>query len=230
MPHRRVGVAEMDHASGQGALDQPPLANLQRTLCCWGDRWPGVSQNPTLAPVKGQVSVSSVSASPGRAPAPGLEKEEGLLISSALPAPWGPHIQPKALARGWTPTAWGPVTASRGWERCCLRHQGPTRLWLEMPVATGPFPQGGLRVTHCYAEEDTQAGPGPGWAGLVSLLGSQPLRQVQETGRQGAAKQDPGRSPDMAPLGPGRWESSQMGSEAGTGRRWGQGWPPSGFS
>ena len=57
-------------------------------------------------------------------------------------------------------------------------------------MAPTPGPQGGLRVTRCDEEEDTEAGPGPGQVALVSLLGSWPLRQVQETDRQGEAEQD----------------------------------------
>ena len=56
-------------------------------------------------------------------------------------------------------------------------------------MAPTPGPQGGLRVTCCDEEEDTEAGPGPGQVALVSLLGSWPLRQVQETDRQGEAEQ-----------------------------------------
>lgn len=63
--------------------------------------------------------------------------------------------------------------------------------WLEVPCGSQSWSpeQGGLRVTRCDEEEDTKAGPGPGQAALVSLLGSQPLRQVQETDRQGKAEQ-----------------------------------------
>lgn len=57
------------------------------------------------------------------------------------------------------------------------------------PVASSPGPQGGPRVTGCDEEEDTRAGHGPARAALVSLLGSWPPRQVQETDRQGEAEQ-----------------------------------------
>ena len=63
--------------------------------------------------------------------------------------------------------------------------------WLEGPCGSQSWSpeKGGLRVTRCDEEEDTKAGPGPGQAALVSLLGSWPLRQVQETDRQGKAEQ-----------------------------------------
>lgn len=93
-----------------------------------------------------------------------------------------------------------------------------------MPAAPGPFPQGGLRVTHCDEEEDTEAGPGPGWAALVSLLGSQPPRQVQETDRQGAAGLAPEGPRGCSPQDSGRRERSRVVAVAGGAGSAGVGW------
>lgn len=94
-------------------------------------------------------------------------------------------------------------------------------------MVLGPGPQGGLRVTRCDEEEDTKAGPGPGWAALVSLLGSWPLRQVQKTDRHGQGEWAPCRSPKADLWGSVVRGCYQVALETGTGWRWGQRRPAS---
>ncbi|XP_034881685.1 uncharacterized protein LOC118024174 [Mirounga leonina] len=146
--------------------------------------------------------------------------EEGLLILSALPTPGACTCPAQGPCTRLDPHSLGP----------CHGLQGGGAELPEASRAPSPFPEGSLRVTRCDDEEDTEAGPGPGRAALVSLLGSQPLRQVQETDGQGAAEQAPCGSPKTAPLGSAGRESSPVVPVAGAGRYWGQGWPASGLS
>lgn len=97
------------------------------------------------------------------------------------------------------------------------------------PVAPGPGSQGCLRATRCDEEEDTEAGPGPGWAAMVSLVGSQPLRQVQETDRQGAAERAHCRSPKTAPQAQWGRGAARQPEQLGLGGARGQGSPASGL-
>lgn len=100
------------------------------------------------------------------------------------------YAQPQFLSVCWTPTAQGPIVASREVEvhlpGASRAHEDGVRL--EAMAGSSPrsqllVPRDALRVTRCDEEEDTKPGSGPGWAAPVSLLGSWPLRQVQETDR-----------------------------------------------
>lgn len=124
----------------------------------------------------------------------------------------------------------GPHRGPGGMEGHCLEHEGPSLegpCGRRCPRAPGPSPQGGLRVTRWDAEEDTKAGWGPGWAALVSCPGSWPPRQVQKTGRQGAAEWVRAVL-ETAPWAQGQGAAS--GPAARAGRSWGQGRPASSLS
>lgn len=198
VPHQRVGATEVDRAR--------PAPGPSRSLYSAAGGTGARACLPASHP--GPRCCRALKLLPGfegRTPEP-----------SGLPDP-SPHPR-------LDPHSTGPHHGPQRVRAVSLRHQEPTRLWLEMPAAPGPFPQGGLRVTHCDEEEDTEAGLGPGRAALVSLLGSQPLRQVQETDRQGAAGLAPAGPWGCGPLDSGRREHSQVGAAAGGAGSAGVGW------
>lgn len=149
---------------------------------------------PMVSSVSDALGLVTARGWEGRGRTPGLVSIPDCGPPCPLPTPWAHTCSAKSISIGWNPTAPGPHGLERdAGARLGLRaHEDGARLWrlwLEVPVAPGPGPQGALRVTRCDEKGDTDAGPGPGQAAIVSLLGFQPLRQVQETDRHGQAKQ-----------------------------------------
>lgn len=134
---------------------------------------------------------------PGLMAAKSWEMEGGLLTLSTpdgaalchLPAPLGSHMLSPSPFQSTGPLPGGP---SRPGEGCRPQARDGARLrsrgWKCRRSRVGPGePEG-----HRLGRGRGRAGPGPGRAALVSLLGAQPPRQVQETDRACRSPRTPG--------------------------------------